>query len=83
MAFKLRLEGQKRANLQRTSERTVLVRGRNVGKCQRQEETVMLMELQMCRQTMGTKGRVAGDEVKNTHRSHFMYGFLGNVKFVI
>lgn len=51
-----------------------------MGQCQRQEETVVLMELQMCRQAK-RKG-AAGQEVKNICRSQFMKGFLGDVKLV-
>lgn len=50
--------------MERRSERTVQTRGRNVGKCQRQEETVVLRELQTRRQTDGPKGRAEETRLK-------------------
>lgn len=49
VAFKLRVQGWQGANLQRISGRIAQIRGRNVSKCQRQEETAVLWELQMYR----------------------------------
>lgn len=66
--------------MQGISGQTAQVRCRNVSKCQRQEKTAVLEELQMYR-LRGQKKEWQEMRLKYTQESIHI-GFLGNIRFV-